>query len=121
MNEESTKTSNKPMRDEKGRLLPGQGSLNPNGRPKFSLVSILREQLQEVVVGEKEGKAKELIKTAIASALKGDTQMLRDIINRIDGMPKQSLEHTGAEGEPIQVSVINFKDSAKDKQADEKE
>lgn len=33
MVEDTSKTSSKLERDEKGRLLPGQQSLNPNGRP----------------------------------------------------------------------------------------
>ncbi len=40
--EETSKTS--PQRDKKGRLLPGQVSLNPNGRPKLKTI---KERVRE--------------------------------------------------------------------------
>lgn len=92
MDEEPIKTSdNKPERDERGRLLPGN-TANPNGRPKFSLVGILKDKLKEVPEGEdKVSLAEKLIDEAIKKALKGDTFMLRDIIDRVDGRPKQVM------------------------------
>lgn len=89
---ESSKTSeNLPERDEHGRLLPGGKSLNPNGRPKFSLVAILKDLLKEVPEGDKESVAMMLMRKAIERAKKGDSYLMRDIINRIDGMPKQTM------------------------------
>lgn len=89
--EEPIKTSdNKPERDEKGRLLPGN-TANLNGRPKFSLVGILKDILKEVPEGEKATVAEVLMREAVKKSLKGDTFMLRDIINRVDGMPKQTM------------------------------
>ena|SRR3990167_7948053 len=41
---ESSKTSQKLERDDKGRLLPGQESLNPNGRPKGSALKEYQAQ-----------------------------------------------------------------------------
>jgi hypothetical protein len=81
-------------RDERGRWVSGISG-NPYGRPKFSLVSILGELLQEIPEGEREIKARQLMKKAIDMAMGGDTAMLRDIINRIDGMPKEKIEMEG--------------------------
>jgi len=92
---------------------PGQSG-NPKGRPKFSLVSILKELLQEVPEGKKEMKAKVLMREAIEKAMKGDTFMLRDIINRIDGMPRQGIDlGLGEEIDGIEVKIIKTKDEVK--------
>jgi len=92
---------------------PGQSG-NPKGRPKFSLVSILKELLQEVPEGKKEMKAKVLMREAIEKAMEGDTFMLRDIINRIDGMPRQGIDlGLGEEIDGIEVKIIKTKDEVK--------
>lgn len=69
---------------------PGQSG-NPKGRPKFSLVGILKDLLQEIPEGQKETEAVRLMRIALDKALEGDGQMLRDIINRTDGMPRQKI------------------------------
>lgn len=109
------KTGTKVERDEKGRILPGQESLNPSGRPEgtLSLVSILKQLLQEIPKGQKDSVAVELMKEAIKKAKGRDVTMLRDIINRVDGMPKQSVEHGGKDGEPIQVNIVDYRDAPK--------
>lgn len=113
---------NRNTRDEKGRFIKGIAP-NPNGRPKgtLSLVAILKQILAEIPEGEKETNAVILMKEAIRKAsgknsiFGGDASMLKDIINRVDGLPKQPLEHSGPEGEPLSINVISFKDSVKDK------
>lgn len=117
------KTSEKLERDEKGRLLPGQKSLNPNGRPEgtFSLVELLKKELQELLpqIKDKDERttvAKAFVQIALEKAMvRGDVTMIRDIFNRIDGMPKHRVEHTGADEGPIQVNIISFKSAAKEK------
>ena len=69
---------------------PGQSG-NPKGRPKFSLVSILKDLLQEIPEGQKETEAVRLMRIALKNAMEGDGSMLRDIINRTDGMPRQKI------------------------------
>jgi len=89
---ELDKVDNTRERDEKGRLLPGQESLNPSGRPKFSLIAILKEELQKYKGDdEKETRARIIIRKAIEKAERGDTITYRDIVNRIDGMPTQKF------------------------------
>lgn len=101
MEEETPKTEktlvisseNKPERDEKGRLLPGN-TANPNGRPagSLSLVAMLKEELLKCPEGEKQSYAELLIKRILREALiNGDSVMVRDIVNRVDGLPKQVL------------------------------
>ena len=77
-------------RDEKGKFIEG----NPGGpgRPKFSPLSILREELQKIVDEEKETFARAYIRKYLAKAMKDvDGIAMRDIIDRFDGKPKQSI------------------------------
>jgi hypothetical protein len=86
------------LRDEKGRILPGQQSLNPLGKPKGArhLTTLVREAMMEVAK-TKDGKEvnveKALVKTIIEKAIiEGDTQIIKLIWNYLDGLPKASLE-----------------------------
>jgi len=92
-NQEKT-GDNKPLRDEKGRLLPGN-TANPEGRPKgsFSLVSILKRKLQECPEGvDEKTYAEQLIQTMLDEAIenKNDAQ-IKNILNYVEGLPKQSV------------------------------
>lgn len=106
MADEQAQTSgNKPERDEHGRLLPGN-TANPNGRPKgsLSLVAILKTELEKEIENEKGDKttyAKILISKILKKAIaEEDVQMIKDILNRVDGMPHQSTDITSG-GRPI--------------------
>ena len=78
-------------RDEKGKFVPGISG-NPNGRPKFSPLSILREELQKVANEEKETFARLFIKRYLDKAIgEVDGVAMRDIIDRFDGKPKQHV------------------------------
>jgi len=107
MEEETCKTSgNKPKRDKKGRLLPGN-TANPDGRPSFSLVALLKEELQEIPEGEKETYAQLLIKKYLNLAIfEGDARLIIDIINRINGVPKQTIE-TNSQNKPP-IALVEF-------------
>lgn len=78
------------IRDERGRFRDG----NPGGpgRPIFSIVSIIKRKLQEVP----EGEAKSLVELMAEEYLnnarnKRDGPAIRDIIDRFDGKPHQTL------------------------------
>jgi len=91
-----------PERDEKGRLLPGN-TANPFGRPKdtFSIVGMIKSKLQEAPEGESKTYAELFIDQLMQKTIhEADTAMMRDMINRVDGMPKQAVDHTTA-GEKI--------------------
>jgi hypothetical protein len=81
---------------------PGQSG-NPNGRPpkEWSWSGLLREMMDQT---EEDG---EPVKVKIARALKlkafeGDVVAIKELGNRIDGMPKQAVEHSG-EGLIVQI------------------
>jgi hypothetical protein len=83
----------KPTRDAKGRWLPGVSG-NPNGAP-LSLVGILKRKLLEIPEGERKEKADSLIDVYLDKAFGGSENLLKDILDRIDGKPKESIEHSG--------------------------
>lgn len=70
---------------------------NPNGRPKgtVSVVSKIKSMLDEIPTEdnkEKKTYLELLVKTIMTKSIKDkDTQMIRDLINRVDGLPKQTL------------------------------
>ena len=96
-------------RDEKGRFVKGSSG-NPEGtnagRPKISIVAILREKLAEVPEGEKRTRAEIMVAQYLDDAIANrDGVAIRDIIDRIDGKPMQPMEHSGElEGRLIIVS-----------------
>ena len=83
-------------RDNKGRFT--QGNTYGPGRPEgsVSIVGELRKKLLEVPEGQKitylEALTRKILKKAITDE---DVNMIKDLINRMDGMPKQSIEHSG--------------------------
>lgn len=92
-------TSKKLERDENGRLLPGQKSLNPNGRPKGSLNFATKfkdaiEKLAEVNDISGEELELQIVQMAIKKAREGDYSFYRDTMDRVYGKPQQSVDHT---------------------------
>lgn len=88
-------------RDEKGRFIKGVSG-NPDGKPigAFSLIAILKQKLQECPKGmskkEKRTYAILLIEKMLTKAIKeGDNSTHRLILNYMEGMPKQAIEHSG--------------------------
>ena len=83
------------------------------GRPKgsFSLVSLIKSKLQEKQKGSDKTYAESFIEKLMKKAIKdGDTATMRDMINRIDGLPRQNIGiDGGADGSPLVVNLINFK------------
>lgn len=104
MTDKLEKTSeNKPERNEKGQLLPGN-TANPNGRPKgsLSITALVKEELEKVPDGQKVSYAEALIKKMLHKAIiEGDTQTQKMIWNYIDGLPKGALDLTSG-GEALQ-------------------
>lgn len=79
---------------------------NPDGRPKFSIVSILRAKLAEVPEGKKKSVAEMLVDEILDKAIVDkDVGMMKDILDRIDGKPSQAVELSGTEGGPIDHSI----------------
>ena len=90
------------LRDEKGKFLPGTATPSP-GRPKgsISLLSMLKEWLEkqsrlvkkdgdkEIVLSNAEALIEKIFKKAIDDE---DVTMIKDIMDRVDGRPQQSLD-----------------------------
>ena len=93
-------------RDEKGLFIKGVSG-NPAGRPVFSLVSILKAELQKCPEGQdKKTYADMLIQRIMKKAISdGDDAQIKNILQYVEGMPKQRLEHTGEEGGKIEIEI----------------
>ncbi len=83
---------------------------NPGGgRPKGSGVSItteIKKKLEKIPTGQKKTYLELLINRIFKQAIQdGDQQMIKNIWNYVDGMPKQSLEHSGEDGGPIKIDI----------------
>lgn len=97
----------KPARSETGQLLPGH-TANPNGRPKgtVSIVTALKRKLEEVPPGKEKTYLEYFIEQVMnKTVVEGDVAMMRDVINRIDGMPIQSIDHTSG-GEKLGQATV---------------
>lgn len=79
---------------ETGKFVKG----NPGGgRPKgsFSLVEMIKNKLQEQAKDKDKTYAEYFIDQLIKkTVVDGDVTMMRDMINRVDGMPKQGVDVT---------------------------
>lgn len=90
--EELDKLANKPIRGEKGKLLPGQPSLNPKGRPKGKTIKERVLEWLETHPDDMEGFVKHFVKEN------------RDLAWRmLEGNPPQKLE--GDKDNPL-VQII---------------
>jgi len=80
------------LRDEKGRILPGQKSLNPNGRPKgsVSIISKIRQIFED---------NPEYFQEYVEEMLK-DPSLRKAIMEQLDGKPRESIDHTTG-GKPL--------------------
>lgn len=86
---------------------PKGKSGNPNGRPREkSLTTLLKEALKNIegVTGEQYDVllVKRLLEKAIS---KGDMKAIQMIWERLEGKPKQSIEMSGIDGDPIEYNV----------------
>lgn len=89
-NLEKTSEILEPKRDEKGRLLPNQTSLNPDGRPKgsISILTDLKAKLEKIK-RERPEEYEQLLDDYWQD--KGKRELL---IKMIDGMPRQQTDVT---------------------------
>ncbi len=88
------------------RFKPGQSG-NPQGRPKLTLLSeALREQLAEVLPGVDERTiAEHIARSMIKQALLGNVIAAREIADRTEGRPKQSVD--------VDMSVRDWREMAR--------
>ncbi len=111
------KTNGKQMagKREDGTFAPGHKlgnrfskgtSGNPNGRPKLTrLTDALRQQISESNPdADDQTVAEQIAKTLIQLALSGDVQAIKEIGNRTEGLPKQSID--------LDVQAIGWREEA---------
>ncbi len=84
------------IRNGKGQFVKGVSG-NPSGRPlgSLSVVAEIKKQLDEVAEEDpmKRKKLVLLVRRLILKAINdGDSSMIKDIIDRVDGRPRQSIE-----------------------------
>lgn len=112
--ENQEKTSEKPelLRDDRGKLLPGQKSLNPTGRPKGK--NSFKKRFFAVIdkVGEKNGITadeveEQLILVGLKKAQGGNEKFWNSIFDRVYGKPHQTIDMT-TDDEPITDIKINI-------------
>lgn len=91
----------------------GDKNINRNGRPKgvVSIVKSLKYRLQQIAPAEIGGDGIKtyrqlMIDTIFNKAiLEKDTILLRDIIDRVDGKPKQNIDHT-TKGKELPAPIL---------------
>ena len=88
---------------------PGKSN-SPNARPPISLTALLRTELARVPLALPDGKVNRegltnahlVIKRVLDDALDGNTTMLRELLDRVEGKPNQTLSGPG--GIPIEIN-----------------
>lgn len=100
-------------RNERGQLLPGQRSLNPDGKPKQK---IWREAILDALntnpTGEPRNaqKLQAISEALIVAAKAGDIQAIKEIGDRIDGKVPQTLgqseEHEQLFPPNVQINLV---------------
>ena len=83
--------------------------INREGRPvgSISVVSAIKKKLQECPEGKKKTYLHYLVEKIMKKAvIDDDVSMIKDIIDRVDGKPKQPI--SGVEDEPILVKQVNY-------------
>ena len=87
---------------------------NPAGKPcgAISIVAEIRKRLA-MIVNQKTKKTyiqlvvDKIIKKAVRDE---DVKMLCDLVDRVDGKPKQNVEMSGANGSPLVVEIVKYID-----------
>jgi len=91
-------TSDNQIQNKKPWLWKKGQSGNPNGRPvgSVSIVEGIKKKLLEIEPENKKTYLDLFLSRYFRKAIKdGDVGLIRDMINRIDGMPKQSVDFEG--------------------------
>jgi len=90
-----------------GTFVPGVSG-NPFGRPRhsISLSSIMKDELSKITRGTKEVRARLLVKRIVDSAMKGEHQSQKLIMNYIEGMPRQQIDFGNADSLPFIIKIV---------------
>jgi hypothetical protein len=90
-----------------GKKFPSGVSGNPRGRPKNThLTDALRQQLSELNPNASDQTiAEQIAQTLITLALSGDVQAIKEVFDRCEGKPKQSID--------LDVQATNWQEEAR--------
>ncbi len=90
-----------------GNRFPKGETGNPNGRPKLTkLTEALREQLAEINPdADEQTIAEEIAQTLIKLAIGGDIAAIKEIFDRCEGRPKQSVD--------LDIQTTNWREEAR--------
>lgn len=107
MSEKTNKNVEKPYTDPiTGKFVEG----NPGGgRPKgsYSVVEMIKKKLQETPEGKDKTYGEYFVEKIMKKiAVDEDVSMMKDIINRVDGLPKQNMDITSGD-KPIPIMSLN--------------
>lgn len=95
----------------KNQFKKGQPSPNPKGRPKrdWTVQGLIEQAMEEE--DETGVPAKKIVyNKLVALAKRGDLMAIKELNNRLDGMPKQNLTMSGDENNPIKVDITSTLD-----------
>lgn len=78
----------------------GQPPANPNGRPRrsWTWADLYAKELETVLTtvdGKKLDAKAAVVKRLVKMAVEGDIQAVKELTNRMDGMPKQDVTTDG--------------------------
>jgi len=109
-------------------FVKGDPRINREGRPEgsISVVSALKRELAKCPDGEKKSYLELLVKRILKKGIvDGDASIIKDIINRVDGLPQQNLDLTtlGQKITPIfnGQSIPKHEGNSKDIQPDKED
>lgn len=95
-------------RDEKGKFAKGHSG-NPKGRTKGALS--INDELRKLLAGKgKDGKRKVVEAVAykiLQDALGGDTRLMIEMWQQMEGKPAQNVNLGGQENNPVGVALIS--------------
>lgn len=97
---------------EKNKWKKGQSG-NPAGRPEgsVSIVEGIKRKLLEIEPANKKTYLELFLSKLFLKAIKdGNEQLMRDMINRVDGMPQQKTDLTSGGKELESLVIVKTKD-----------
>ena len=107
--EEIIKNGDTTAKKQVGRPFQKGQSGNPAGRPKgsVSITTEIKRKLEETPKGQKKTYLELLVATILKRAIEdGNEQLIRQIWNYVDGMPKESRDITLETRPILQVSSV---------------
>lgn len=93
-------------------FIQGQSG-NPGGRPKlpWTFQGLYKEELEEMLTtvdGNPIEAKKAVAKRIVKMAIEGDINAIKELANRIEGMPIAKQEIFGKDGQPLQINIIAY-------------